>query len=71
VSRGRALAAVSAAGYLGYLVGPPLIGLVAERRSLGAGLGLVAGASGLIALVGGALVGAGAGRGAQLSGEEV
>jgi fucose permease len=37
-----ALAAVSTAGYCGFLSGPPLIGLIAEHLGLGAGLGLVA-----------------------------
>lgn len=67
VSSGQALASVSASGYLGYLVGPPLIGLLAEHASLGSGLGLVAVGCALIALLGGALVGARAGRAAQVS----
>ncbi len=36
------LAAVATAGYVGFLVGPPLIGLTAELTSLGASLGLIA-----------------------------
>ena len=36
------IAAVSTAGYFGFLAGPPLIGLVAEARGLPVGLGLVA-----------------------------
>jgi predicted MFS family arabinose efflux permease len=36
-----ALAAVATTGYLGYLAGPPLIGLLAEATSLPAALGLV------------------------------
>jgi MFS family permease len=47
-----ALAAVSTAGYCGFLSGPPLIGLVAEHLGLGAGLGLVAVALGIVALAG-------------------
>ena len=35
------IAAVSTAGYCGFLLGPPVIGLVAERFGLGTGLGLV------------------------------
>jgi MFS family permease len=37
-----AIAAIPTAGYCGFLVGPPVIGLIADRFSLGAGLGLVA-----------------------------
>jgi len=49
-----ALAAVTTTGYLGFLVGPPLIGLVAELTSLPVALGLVC--------AGCALLAAGAGR---------
>jgi hypothetical protein len=35
------IAAVSTAGYCGFLLGPPVIGLVSERFGLGTGLGLV------------------------------
>lgn len=38
VSPAHGIAAVSGVGYLGMMAGPPLIGLVAERASLGAGL---------------------------------
>jgi MFS family permease len=41
IPAGIALAAVSTAGYCGFLAGPPLIGLVAELVGLSAGLGLV------------------------------
>jgi fucose permease len=57
VSHGRALAAVSATGYVGYLVGPPLIGLIAEHSSLTAGLGVVAAGCAFIAVLGGWLLG--------------
>ena len=40
VPAGPALAAVATTGYFGFLVGPPLIGLVAEITSLSAALGL-------------------------------
>ena len=41
VQPGLALAAVATTGYLGFLVGPPLIGLAAEVAGLPAGLGIV------------------------------
>ena len=41
VSSAHGIAAVSGVGYLGMMAGPPLIGLVAERASLGAGLVVV------------------------------
>jgi MFS family permease len=47
---GRALAAVATTGYLGFLAGPPLIGIVAEAVGLAAGLGLVSAACAIIAL---------------------
>jgi MFS family permease len=49
---GPAIAAVSTAGYCGFLVGPPVIGLVAERIGLGIGLGLVAFALAVVGLGG-------------------
>jgi fucose permease len=52
---GRALAAVATTGYLGFLAGPPLIGVVAEAAGLAAGLGLVSGACAFVALKAGAL----------------
>ncbi|WP_236704833.1 hypothetical protein [Hymenobacter sp. AT01-02] len=42
VSPGVALAMVSTIGYLGFLLGPPLIGLVAEVSSLRVSFALVA-----------------------------
>lgn len=50
------IAITSTVGYLGFLVGPPLIGLIAEQTSLGTALAVVAAAIGLVA-VGGVLVG--------------
>jgi MFS family permease len=55
VPPGRALAAVATTGYLGFLAGPPLIGVVAEVAGLAAGLGLVSGACAFVALKAGAL----------------
>lgn len=46
---GRAIAATATIGYMGFLAGPPLIGLAAEAASLGAALGIVALACGLVA----------------------
>ncbi len=39
------IAATSAAGYTGFLAGPPLIGVVADAVALRGGLGVVAGAA--------------------------
>jgi len=47
-----ALAAVSTAGYCGFLFGPPVIGLIADRFGLGVGLGVVALALAVVALGG-------------------
>jgi MFS family permease len=55
VEPGRALAAVATTGYLGFLAGPPLIGVVAEATGLAVGLGLVAAACAFIAMRAGAL----------------
>jgi hypothetical protein len=52
---GIGIAAVSTAGYCGFLAGPPLIGLVAEASSLAVGLGFVALTVGLMILGTGAL----------------
>jgi MFS family permease len=41
VSSGTALAAVSTLGYLGFLAGPPLLGFVAHRTTIGIALWLV------------------------------
>jgi MFS family permease len=46
------IAAVSTAGYCGFLLGPPVIGLVSERFDLGTGLGLVVIALATIAMSG-------------------
>jgi len=53
VSEGAGVATVSGLGYLGFLVGPPAIGLVAELTSLRIGLGLLV----LLSLTAAALVG--------------
>lgn len=50
VPPGIALAAVASTGYLGFLAGPPVIGLVAEVTNLAVGLGLVSICCLLIAL---------------------
>jgi predicted MFS family arabinose efflux permease len=50
VPPGRALAAVATTGYLGFLAGPPLIGIVAEAAGLATGLGLVSAACAIIAV---------------------
>ena len=52
------IATTSTVGYLGFLAGPPIIGLIAARTTLGTSLGLVASMIGLIA-IGGWVVGAG------------
>ena len=46
------IATASTIGYLGFLAGPPLIGLVSHRSSLGVALGVVAGAISLVTLGG-------------------
>jgi MFS family permease len=55
VEPGRALAAVATTGYLGFLAGPPLIGVVAEVAGLAVGLGLVSAACAVVAAEAGAL----------------
>src|SRR5262249_6306618 len=55
VPPGGALAAVASTGYLGFLTGPPLIGVVAEAAGLATGLGLVSAACAIIALKASAL----------------
>jgi predicted MFS family arabinose efflux permease len=55
VPAGIGIAAVSTAGYCGFLAGPPAIGFVAEFAGLPAGLGLVAATLALMALGSGAL----------------
>lgn len=55
VHPGMALASVATLGYTGFLVGPPLIGLVAEATSLPASLGMVAALALLITALAGLL----------------
>ena len=50
VAAGAALAAVATPGYLGFLSGPPLIGLAAEHVSLRVALGIVCAACALVAV---------------------
>jgi hypothetical protein len=57
-----AIAAVSTAGYCGFLVGPPAIGALADCFTLGAGLGLVAIALIIIALGGASMASQGGAR---------
>ena len=52
---GPAIAAVATAGYFGFLVGPPLIGFLAEWTNLGAALYTVVALSAAIALLAGAV----------------
>jgi predicted MFS family arabinose efflux permease len=47
---GAGIAATASVGYLGFLVGPPLIGFAAELSSLGSALGLLVVACGLVAV---------------------
>ena len=47
---GAGIAAIAGIGYLGFLAGPPLIGLLAELTSLGTALGLLVLACGIVAL---------------------
>lgn len=54
---GPAIAAVSSAGYFGFLVGPPTIGFVAELAGLGGGLYVVVALSVAIVLLAGAVGG--------------
>ena len=55
VPAGTAIAAVSTAGYFGFLVGPSAIGFVAELTGLGAALYIVVGLSAAVVLLAGAL----------------
>ncbi len=52
---GAAIAAVSTAGYFGFLVGPSAIGFVAELTGLGTALYIVVGLSATVALMAGTL----------------
>jgi fucose permease len=54
VDPGTGLAAVATIGYLGFLAGPPLIGVVAQLTTLRCALAVVVAACALIALYGGA-----------------
>ena len=51
MAAGPALATVTTLGYSGFLVGPPLIGFAAQLMGLPAALGIVAGMSGLAAVL--------------------
>lgn len=62
---GAAIAAVSTAGYFGFLVGPSAIGFVAELTGLGAALYIVVGLSAIVALMAGTLERAPGGEPAQ------
>ena len=53
LSPGVALAAVSTIGYLGFLLGPPFIGFIAQASSLRVSLGLIAVLGSLIAYMAG------------------
>lgn len=55
VSPGIALASVATLGYMGFLAGPPLIGLVAHATSLRVSFMLVAALALLISLMAGLL----------------
>jgi hypothetical protein len=58
---GKAIAAVTTTGYLGFLAGPPLIGLAAEASTLGTALGLVVLACAVVAVAAHRALGADAG----------
>jgi MFS family permease len=55
VDAGRGLAAVATTGYLGFLSGPPLIGIVADAAGLAVGLALVSAACAVVAAAAGAV----------------
>lgn len=55
LSPGTAIAAVCTMGYFGFLVGPPVIGFLADRTTLSASLWLLAGCMALTALLAGAV----------------
>jgi hypothetical protein len=50
VSRAAAIAAVSSVGYVGFLVGPPIVGAVANRAGLTAAMGTLVVACLLVAV---------------------
>jgi hypothetical protein len=52
VAQGAGIAAVATAGYVGGLLNGPVIGFLARGIGLSGALGLIAGASGVIALLG-------------------
>jgi hypothetical protein len=47
------VAAIATAGYCGFLIGPPLIGFIAQTTSLSIGLGVIVCFTGLIGLLAG------------------
>lgn len=49
VSRAAAIAAVSSIGYTGFLIGPPLVGLIAHAASLRVAMGVIVVAAGMLA----------------------
>jgi len=55
VRTGVALASVTTMGYLGFLIGPPLIGFIAQGIGLRGSLGLLVGTSVLVAVLAGTL----------------
>ena len=55
VTASTAIAAIATAGYTGFLVGPPLIGTVAEAVTLRGALGLLVLVGVLVAIFGGAV----------------
>jgi hypothetical protein len=55
IAPGAGVAAVTTAGYLGFLTGPPLIGFTAEFAGLRVGLAVVAILSAVAALLAGAV----------------
>jgi hypothetical protein len=57
-----AIAAVSTAGYCGFLLGPPVIGVIADHFTLGASLAVVAFDLAIIALGGASLASEGGTR---------
>lgn len=61
VAPAHGIAAVAALGYFGMMAGPPLIGLVAEHRSLTGGLGLVVLFALVLAMLAGQALGGAAG----------